>query len=85
MIARARIASREGRHACLMQRLDGRGAIANPEFVMPGLVPGIHVVRRTWCDVDGRDKPGHDEQELTVSRLISTECCLSDAEVGTTP
>jgi len=30
---------------------------------MPGLVPGIHVF---FChgskDVDGRDKPGHDEQ-----------------------
>jgi hypothetical protein len=34
-------------------------------FVMPGLVPGIHVL---WCggkkDVDGREKPGHDESEL---------------------
>jgi hypothetical protein len=30
--------------------------------VMPGLVPGIHVLL-TICakDVDGRDKPGHDE------------------------
>jgi hypothetical protein len=31
---------------------------------MPGLVPGIHVLaalRKT--DVDGRDKPGHDEKE----------------------
>jgi hypothetical protein len=30
---------------------------------MPGLVPGIHVL--TACgekDVDGRDKPGHDEK-----------------------
>jgi hypothetical protein len=25
---------------------------------MPGLVPGIHVLRNQ--DVDGRDKPGHD-------------------------
>ena len=33
--------------------------------VMPGLVPGIHVF---LCDssknVDGRDKPGHDEYRL---------------------
>jgi hypothetical protein len=30
--------------------------------VMPGLVPGIHVSRaRHRIDVDGRDKPGHDE------------------------
>jgi len=30
---------------------------------MPGLVPGIHALRRTpQKDVDGRDKPGHDEK-----------------------
>ena len=29
---------------------------------MPGLVPGIHVfVTTSKEDVDGRDKPGHDE------------------------
>jgi hypothetical protein len=30
---------------------------------MPGLVPGIHVLRWEFKrkDVDGRDKPGHDE------------------------
>jgi hypothetical protein len=29
---------------------------------MPGLVPGIHaLLQRTSKDVDGRDKPGHDE------------------------
>ena len=27
---------------------------------MPGLVPGIHVLRAVWQDVDGRDEPGHD-------------------------
>jgi hypothetical protein len=32
-------------------------------FVMPGLVPGIHVLGATSKeDVDGRDKPGHDEK-----------------------
>ncbi len=30
---------------------------------MPGLVPGIRVVPRSPDDVDGRDKPGHDEVE----------------------
>ena len=30
--------------------------------VMPGLVPGIHVYRNSKQDVDGRDKPGHDER-----------------------
>jgi hypothetical protein len=30
--------------------------------VMPGLVPGIHVLRgMNTEDVDGRDKPGHDD------------------------
>ena len=29
--------------------------------VMPGLVPGIHVLLSTATkDVDGRDEPGHD-------------------------
>jgi hypothetical protein len=30
-------------------------------FVMPGLVPGIHVLTAQQQEgVDGRDKPGHD-------------------------
>ncbi len=29
--------------------------------VMPGLVPGIHVALSVLNDVDGRDKPGHDD------------------------
>jgi hypothetical protein len=30
--------------------------------VMPGLVPGIHVLPAARSkDVDGRDEPGHDE------------------------
>jgi hypothetical protein len=35
---------------------------------MPGLVPGIHVLCYGYKkDVDGRDKPGHDEKVgLTV-------------------
>jgi hypothetical protein len=28
---------------------------------MPGLVPGIHVFSWLLQDVDGRDKPGHDD------------------------
>jgi hypothetical protein len=31
------------------------------KFVMPGLVPGIHVLLTAKKAVDGRDKPGHDE------------------------
>jgi hypothetical protein len=31
---------------------------------MPGLVPGIHdFLQAKHEDVDGRDKPGHDERE----------------------
>jgi len=33
---------------------------------MPGLVPGIHVLKDLSAqDVDGRDKPGHDDEQLT--------------------
>jgi hypothetical protein len=33
------------------------------ELVMPGLAPGIHVfLHSSQEDVDGRDKPGHDEK-----------------------
>jgi hypothetical protein len=36
-------------------------------FVMPGLVPGIHVfLSYLHKNVDGRDKPGHDEERLSV-------------------
>ncbi|MEY9358367.1 hypothetical protein ABH994_001088 [Bradyrhizobium yuanmingense] len=33
------------------------------EAVMPGLVPGIHVLRAARQVVDGRDKPGHDDAQ----------------------
>jgi hypothetical protein len=35
---------------------------------MPGLVPGIHVLASVAKDVDGRDKPGHDEESVSFSR-----------------
>jgi hypothetical protein len=36
---------------------------------MPGLVPGIHVFDvSTKQDVDGRDKPGHDETGSSTGR-----------------
>jgi hypothetical protein len=37
---------------------------ATGAFVMPGLVPGIHALLAVFTakkDVDGRDKPGHDD------------------------
>jgi hypothetical protein len=38
---------------------------------MPGLVPGIHVLT-IEKDVDGRDKPGHDER-LLMRRVDAPE------------
>jgi hypothetical protein len=36
---------------------------------MPGLAPGIHVLRPSNSkDVDGRDKPGHDESKDVDAR-----------------
>src|SRR5450755_5001747 len=32
------------------------------KLVMPGHVPGIHVLAASKKDVDGRDEPGHDEK-----------------------
>jgi hypothetical protein len=31
--------------------------------VMPGLVPGIHALLTCQQDVDGRDKPGQDDEK----------------------
>src|SRR5947208_11197576 len=46
------------------------GAVCSPCFVVPGLVPGIHVLLRPTRtkDVDGRVKPGHDEWMDCASR-----------------
>jgi hypothetical protein len=33
------------------------------DHVMPGLVPGIHVLAAAKKDVDGRVKSGHDESQ----------------------
>jgi len=41
---------------------------------MPGLGPGIHVFLVAKQDVDGRDKPGHDESrgDRQPSTVIAT-------------
>jgi hypothetical protein len=44
----------------------------NSPTVMPGLVPGIHVLAAQE-DVDGRDKPGHDAEY--AARVLS-RCAL---------
>ncbi|RTL93296.1 MAG: hypothetical protein EKK32_29300 [Bradyrhizobiaceae bacterium] len=41
---------------------------------MPGLVPGIHVVPRVLADVDGRDRPGHNDVETDGRYTRSTLC-----------
>jgi hypothetical protein len=55
-----------------------------PKVVMPGLVPGIHILAvlqlsgvAAGKDVDGRDKPGHDEIES--STLSSQQKAPADA------
>ena len=42
------------------------GSTVIESIVMPGLVPGIHVFGpgRRASDVDGRDKPGHDGDDV---------------------
>jgi hypothetical protein len=39
--------------------------------VMPGLVPGIHVLGTEQQGVDGRDKPGHDVREALALHVSS--------------
>jgi hypothetical protein len=49
---------------------NSRRAGRKSTFVMPGLVPGIHVLLPSGeKDVDGRDKPGHDE--VTVPFFVA--------------
>jgi hypothetical protein len=44
------------------------------DLVMPGLVPGIHVLEAAKKDVDGRVKPGHDEdQSMGWQRIFVSE------------
>ena len=47
--------------------------------VMPGLVPGIHVfVAKIKKDVDGRDKPGHDDADtLAQTHTVARTSAIS--------
>jgi hypothetical protein len=41
------------------------------QIVMPGLVPGIHVLVPVMIEVvDGRDKPGHGEERAEAAQPI---------------
>ncbi len=42
---------------------------------MPGIVPVIHVLfRDSEKDVDGRDKPGHDDESLMMPSACELIC-----------
>jgi hypothetical protein len=45
---------------------------------MPGLVPGIHVLERNhFKDVDGRDKPGHDDVDESAPNTVGIITIMS--------
>jgi hypothetical protein len=45
---------------------------------MPGLVPGIHVLRLSRKkNVDGRDKPGHDDETLKIFFIIFVDAMFT--------
>jgi hypothetical protein len=59
---------------------------------MPGLVPGIHVLAATSEDVDGRDKPGHDENVTrsqfgseSLKTLAAFSACLRPPRLSFPP
>src|SRR6516164_56248 len=57
---------------------------------MPGVDPGIHAFLSICQDVDGRDKPGHDDAERMLpcpqgrskNALISMDCRVIPAKAG---
>jgi len=53
---------------------------AAQKVVMPGLVPGIHVLRSARQGVDGRDRPGHDAVETPVQAMC--DCTTLMASFG---
>jgi hypothetical protein len=52
-------------------------------FVMPALVAGIHVLFsfRGGKDVDGRDKPGHDEGSKWLALAMTGEALAQSCSV----
>src|SRR4051812_26378578 len=48
-------------------------------LVMPGLVPGIHVLGPATKDVDGRDKPGHDAWNFQTATTRTAPSRRSEA------
>ena len=62
-----------------------------PDFsIMPGLVPGIHVLLPYRVkDVDGRDTPGHDSDQCpgntSPNVLLKSSTCSGDRYLGFSP
>ena len=49
------------------------------KFVMPGLVPGIHVLAAlSKKDVDGRDEPGHDGKPGSQTLMVRSAAARLD-------
>jgi hypothetical protein len=46
---------------------------------MPGLDPGIHVLVTSKKDVDGRVKPGHDENQTARPRIMISTAAVSSS------
>ena len=53
---------------------------ARHNLVMPGLVPGIHVLCSAGKVVDGRDEPGHDDVETSAQKRTRVICDSPEAE-----
>jgi hypothetical protein len=61
----------------------GYCASSRPLLVMPGLVPGIHVFRAFGSkDVDGRDKPGHDDGDQQANAYSALLTSLMRGELA---
>jgi hypothetical protein len=50
---------------------------------MPGLVPGIHVLKAERAkDVDGRDEPGHDTEEAVTFILTFVTVSVTQRRIS---
>ena len=51
------------------------------ELIMPGLVPGIHVLAALKQGMDGRDEPGHDD-EMQIALTTHSALMLAALTIG---
>ncbi len=52
---------------CVECGIKGKLTERHSSAIRPGLMPGIHVFLSGKQDVEGRDKPGHDESKIWSS------------------